>query len=43
MGDILRKQVRNIYTEGRRKDRINRGGEMIVARLEAEGAQVSGA
>ena len=29
MGDIVRKQGRNIYTEGRRKDLINRGGEKI--------------
>ncbi len=29
MGDIVRKQGRNLYTEGRRKDLINRGGEKI--------------
>ncbi len=29
MGDIVRKLGRNIYTEGRRKDLINRGGEKI--------------
>ncbi|NTV87095.1 MAG: (2,3-dihydroxybenzoyl)adenylate synthase, partial [Burkholderiaceae bacterium] len=29
MGDIVRKQGRNVYTEGRRKDLINRGGEKI--------------
>lgn len=29
MGDIVRKMGRNIYTEGRRKDLINRGGEKI--------------
>jgi 2,3-dihydroxybenzoate-AMP ligase len=29
MGDIVRKQGRTVYTEGRRKDLINRGGEKI--------------
>ncbi len=29
MGDIVRKRGRYIYTEGRRKDLINRGGEKI--------------
>ncbi|MEZ5649860.1 MAG: AMP-binding protein [Burkholderiaceae bacterium] len=29
MGDIVRKQGRYVYTEGRRKDIINRGGEKI--------------
>jgi 2,3-dihydroxybenzoate-AMP ligase len=29
MGDIVRKQGRHVYTEGRRKDLINRGGEKI--------------
>ncbi|RTL54202.1 MAG: (2,3-dihydroxybenzoyl)adenylate synthase [Rhodocyclaceae bacterium] len=29
MGDIVRKTGRDIYTEGRRKDLINRGGEKI--------------
>ena len=29
MGDIVRKQGRHIFTEGRRKDLINRGGEKI--------------
>ena len=29
MGDIVRKQGRHVYTEGRRKDMINRGGEKI--------------
>jgi 2,3-dihydroxybenzoate-AMP ligase len=29
MGDLVRKQGRQIYTEGRRKDLINRGGEKI--------------
>ena len=29
MGDIVRKQDRNLYTDGRRKDLINRGGEKI--------------
>lgn len=29
MGDIVRKQGRELYTEGRRKDLINRGGEKI--------------
>ena len=29
MGDIVRKRGRSIYTEGRRKDLINRGGEKI--------------
>jgi 2,3-dihydroxybenzoate-AMP ligase len=29
MGDIVRKHGRQIYTEGRRKDLINRGGEKI--------------
>jgi 2,3-dihydroxybenzoate-AMP ligase len=29
MGDIVRKRGRQIYTEGRRKDLINRGGEKI--------------
>jgi 2,3-dihydroxybenzoate-AMP ligase len=29
MGDIVRKRGRNLYTEGRRKDLINRGGEKI--------------
>ncbi len=29
MGDIVRKRGRNVYTEGRRKDLINRGGEKI--------------
>jgi 2,3-dihydroxybenzoate-AMP ligase len=29
MGDIVRKQGRYVYTEGRRKDQINRGGEKI--------------
>ncbi len=29
MGDIVRKQGRAIFTEGRRKDLINRGGEKI--------------
>ena len=29
MGDIVRKRGRYVYTEGRRKDLINRGGEKI--------------
>ena len=29
MGDIVRKQGREIYAEGRRKDLINRGGEKV--------------
>jgi 2,3-dihydroxybenzoate-AMP ligase len=29
MGDIVRKRGRHVYTEGRRKDMINRGGEKI--------------
>ena len=29
MGDIVRKRGRYVYTEGRRKDLINRGGEQI--------------
>ena len=29
MGDIVRKSGRTVYTEGRRKDLINRGGEKI--------------
>jgi 2,3-dihydroxybenzoate-AMP ligase len=29
MGDIVRKRERHVYTEGRRKDLINRGGEKI--------------
>jgi 2,3-dihydroxybenzoate-AMP ligase len=29
MGDIVRKRGRIVYTEGRRKDLINRGGEKI--------------
>ena len=29
MGDIVRKQGRHVFTEGRRKDLINRGGEKI--------------
>jgi 2,3-dihydroxybenzoate-AMP ligase len=29
MGDIVRKHGRYVYTEGRRKDMINRGGEKI--------------
>jgi 2,3-dihydroxybenzoate-AMP ligase len=29
MGDIVRRQGRYVYTEGRRKDMINRGGEKI--------------
>jgi len=29
MGDIVRKQGRHVFTEGRRKDMINRGGEKI--------------
>lgn len=29
MGDIVRKRGRQLYTEGRRKDLINRGGEKI--------------
>ena len=29
MGDIVRKQGRYVYTEGRKKDLINRGGEKI--------------
>jgi 2,3-dihydroxybenzoate-AMP ligase len=29
MGDIVRRQGRYVYTEGRRKDLINRGGEKI--------------
>ena len=29
MGDIVRKHGRYVYTEGRRKDQINRGGEKI--------------
>ena len=29
MGDIVKKRGRSIYTEGRRKDLINRGGEKI--------------
>ncbi len=29
MGDIVRKRGRSVYTEGRRKDIINRGGEKI--------------
>ena len=29
MGDIVRKRGRSVYTEGRRKDLINRGGEKI--------------
>jgi len=31
MGDIVRKRARHLYTEGRRKDIINRGGEKISA------------
>jgi 2,3-dihydroxybenzoate-AMP ligase len=29
MGDVVRKRGRYVYTEGRRKDMINRGGEKI--------------
>lgn len=29
MGDIVRKRGRTVYTEGRRKDLVNRGGEKI--------------
>jgi non-ribosomal peptide synthetase component E (peptide arylation enzyme) len=29
MGDIVRKQGRHVFTEGRRKDLINRGGEKV--------------
>ena len=29
MGDIVRRQARHVFTEGRRKDLINRGGEKI--------------
>jgi len=29
MGDVVRKQGRHVFTEGRRKDLINRGGEKI--------------
>ena len=29
MGDVVRKRGRYVYTEGRRKDQINRGGEKI--------------
>ncbi len=29
MGDVVRKRGRHVYTEGRRKDLINRGGEKI--------------
>lgn len=29
MGDIVRKRGRHLYTEGRRKDLVNRGGEKI--------------
>jgi len=29
MGDIVRRQGRHVFTEGRRKDLINRGGEKI--------------
>ena len=29
MGDIVRRRGRYVYTEGRRKDMINRGGEKI--------------
>ncbi len=29
MGDIVRKRGRHVFTEGRRKDLINRGGEKI--------------
>ena len=29
MGDLVRKRGRHVYTEGRRKDLINRGGEKI--------------
>lgn len=29
MGDIVRKRGRHVYTEGRRKDLVNRGGEKI--------------
>ena len=29
MGDIVKKRARHVYTEGRRKDIINRGGEKI--------------
>jgi len=29
MGDIVRKQGRHVFTEGRKKDLINRGGEKI--------------
>ncbi|MDP3512959.1 MAG: AMP-binding protein [Sulfuritalea sp.] len=29
MGDIVRKQGRHVFTEGRRKDLVNRGGEKI--------------
>ena len=29
MGDIVRKKDRHVFTEGRRKDLINRGGEKI--------------
>ena len=29
MGDIVRRRGRYVYTEGRRKDLINRGGEKI--------------
>jgi 2,3-dihydroxybenzoate-AMP ligase len=31
MGDIVRKRGRHVFTEGRRKDLINRGGEKINA------------
>ena len=31
MGDIVRKRGRYVYTEGRRKDLINRGGEKACA------------
>jgi 2,3-dihydroxybenzoate-AMP ligase len=29
MGDVVRRRGRNVFTEGRRKDMINRGGEKI--------------
>jgi 2,3-dihydroxybenzoate-AMP ligase len=29
MGDIVRKRGRHVYTEGRRKDLVNRGGEKV--------------
>ena len=29
MGDVVRRSGRYVYTEGRRKDMINRGGEKI--------------